>query len=162
MDIFIRTVCLSFAFAFLYSQSSLFGPEYLAANVVLLQFLNWMSYGIDGFAFASESLVGKYFGRIDRQMVNLVIKRIFFWGLGLAMLYTLIYLIAGSRIIRIFTDQPSVVLISNQYLVWVIVMPVIAFSCYIWDGIFIGLTASKAMRNSMLLSIIMYLLILRY
>ncbi|MEL6926676.1 MAG: MATE family efflux transporter, partial [Bacteroidota bacterium] len=74
-DIFLRTVCLSFAFGFFYSQSAGFDELTLAVNVILLQFLNWMSYGVDGFAFASESLVGKYHGASDAKGMNRAIRR---------------------------------------------------------------------------------------
>ena len=155
-DIFIRTVCLSLAFAFLYSQSALEGELYLAANVVLLQFMNIMSYGIDGFAYAAESLVGKYHGAQNQENTNKVIKQIFIWGAGLAMFYSLIYWGFGLPMIKVFTNQEEVIELSRQLLGWVIVLPIVSFACYIWDGIYIGITASKAMRNTMLISIVLY------
>lgn len=157
-DIFFRTVCLSFAFAFLYSQASLKGELYLAANVVLLQFLNWMSYAIDGFAFASESLVGKYHGAKDSKNTYKSIRYIFAWGLVLAIGFTIVYWIFGGALVQLFTNQADVVTEANSLIYWVIVMPIVAFSCYIWDGIYVGLTASVAMRNTMLISVIIYLL----
>lgn len=157
-DIFLRTICLSFAFAFLYSQASKEGAIFLAANVVLLQFLNWMSYGIDGFAFAAESLVGKYVGAKDNVHTIKVIKSLFIWGAGLALFYTLFFWLFGLNIIKLFTDQKEVIAFSGDLLIWVIILPLISFACYIWDGIFIGITASVSMRNSMVLSLIIYLL----
>lgn len=156
-DIFIRTVFLSFSFAFLYAQSALQGEIVLAANVVLMQFLNWMSYGIDGFAYAAESLVGKYFGAGRLGETKKVIKLIFIWGFVLALIYALTYYFGGDLLIRVFTNQPEVIAKSGQLLVWVVLIPLFAFSCYLWDGIYIGLTASKAMRNTMLLSFIIYM-----
>lgn len=157
-DIFLRTVCLSFAFAFLYSQASLNGSLYLAANVVLLQFLNWMSYAIDGFAYAAESLVGKYHGASDRKMTYRSINYLFLWGAGLALLFTLLYALFGDQMIALFTDQEEVRTYASNLLIWVILMPVIAFACYIWDGIYIGLTASVSMRNTMVIALVIYLL----
>jgi MATE family multidrug resistance protein len=155
-DIFLRTICLSFAFAFLYSQASLEGEIYLAANVVLLQFLNWMSYGIDGFAFAAESLIGKYYGSGSEKKTFRAIKLIFLWGLGLAVGYAMFYWLAGPQLILLFTDIKEVVLLTNKLLFWVVILPIVSFACYIWDGIYIGLTASKSMRNTMLISLVIY------
>ncbi|WP_235299081.1 MATE family efflux transporter [Portibacter marinus] len=156
-DIFIRTICLTFAFGFLYSQASLKGELFLAANVILLQFLNWMSYAIDGFAYAAESLVGKYFGANDRQNTKKSIKYIFYWGLSFAFGFTLLFWLGGDAIIRIFSNQDDVINKANEMLVLVIILPLISFACYIWDGIYIGLTASKSMRNAMILATAIYL-----
>jgi len=90
-DIFIRTLCLSFVFAFFYSQSSKSGELVLASSVILLQFLNWMSYGIDGFAFAAESLTGKYFGSGNDRMLDKTIWHSFYWGGAMGLLFTFIF-----------------------------------------------------------------------
>lgn len=156
-DIFIRTIFLSIAFAFLHSQSAIFGEIVLAANIVLLQFLNWMSYGIDGFAFASESLVGKYKGANIQTKLVQAIRMCMWWGLILAFLYMIIYWVFGNQLITVFTNQEEVIEFAGKLLPWMIVMPLIGFASYIWDGIFVGLIATKSMRNSMLLSFLCYL-----
>lgn len=158
-DIFIRTFCLTFAFGFFYSQSASEGTLILAANVILLQFLNWMSYGVDGFAFASESLVGKYAGANDKRKTLQAIRLSFFWGMGLAGLYALIYGIGGMAILELFTNKVDVLAAARPFLIWMVIFPILSTPCYIWDGVFIGLTAAKAMRNSMLLSLAVYLLV---
>ena len=156
-DLFIRTVMLTFAFGFFYSRSSQSGEIILAVNVVLLQFVNWMSYGIDGFAYAAESIIGKYKGMDDRQKLKQAIRLIFLWGLVFALFYICLYAIAGKSLLYIFTNQMEVIDAAIPYLVWMAVFPVLAFPSYIWDGIFIGLTASRAMRDSMFISLILYL-----
>jgi len=158
-DIFIRTFCLTFAFGFFYSQSSSAGEVVLAANVILLQFLNWMSYGVDGFAFASESLVGKYYGAKDKLNLNKAIRLSFVWGMVLAIGFSLTYWVFGNTLLEIFTDQEEVIAMSTPFLFWMILFPVLSTPCYIWDGVYIGLTASKAMRDTMLLALAVYLLI---
>lgn len=158
-DIFIRTFCLTFAFGFFYSQSSSGGEMILAANVILLQFLNWMSYGVDGFAFASESLVGKYKGANNEQKTKQAIRLSFVWGMTLAMLFSLVYGLGGEQILYIFTNQEDVILATLPFLGWMIVFPVLSTPCYLWDGIFIGLTAAKAMRNCMIVAFVIYLLV---
>ena len=155
-DIFIRTFCLTFAFGFFYSQSSAAGETMLAINVILLQFLNWMSYGVDGFAFASESLVGKYKGANDKPNLNKSINYSFYWGMGMAALISLVYWIFGRELIGVFTDQPELIDQTLPFLFWMIIFPILSTPCYIWDGIFIGLTASVAMRNTMILALVVY------
>ncbi len=158
-DLFIRTVCLTFGFGFFYSMSSKAGALILAVNVILQQFLNWMSYAIDGFAYASESLVGKYYGAKDFNKTTQSIRYSFLWGLGFAIVFLFVYSLFGVDILRVFTDEPDVIEATIPYLWWVAVIPLFAFVSYIWDGIYIGLTASKTMRNSMLISLLLYLLV---
>lgn len=158
-DIFIRTACLTFAFSFFYSQSSEAGELVLAANVILMQFINWMSYGVDGFAYAAESLVGKYFGKQNIEQTKKAIRLSFIWGMALAAIYALIYLLFRAPLLQLFTDQSDVIHAALPFLFWIILFPILSTPCYIWDGIYIGLTASKAMRNSMLLALAVYLLL---
>jgi MATE family multidrug resistance protein len=157
-DIFLRTFLLTLSFGFFYSKSSAGGEMVLAANVILLQFVNWMSYGIDGFAFASESLVGKYTGARDEAKTRQAIRLSFVWGMALALAYSLTYLLFGDPILRIFTNEAEVIEVASSYMIWLAIFPVAGTPCYIWDGIYIGLTASRSMRNMMILSIIVYFL----
>jgi MATE family multidrug resistance protein len=155
-DIFLRTIFLSLVFAFFYSQSSKFGELVLASSVILLQLLNWMSYGIDGFAFAAESLTGKYQGAADERKLRKTIRYVLYWGAGLGLLYSLVYWIAETPLIRLFSNEVSVQEATAKYYLWIVILPIVGFASYIWDGIFVGLTAVKSMRNSMFLSFIFY------
>ena len=157
-DLFFRTVLLTLAFGFFYSQSSKMGTLALAANVILLQFLNWISYGIDGFAFATESLVGKYVGQKNSEKLNQVILYSFLWGLAVALFYSIVFLIFGHTLIEIFTDQKEVITETQNLIFYIIILPVMAFASYIWDGIFIGFTASVAMLSTMLFSFLIYII----
>lgn len=158
-DIFLRTFCLTFAFGFFYSQSSTYGDTILALNVILLQFLNWMSYGIDGFAFAAESLVGKYVGAGDRKGVMQSIRLSFFWGFGLSLLFSAVYGFWGEELMHLFTNKATIIDESLPYLFWMVLFPVISFYCYLWDGIFIGMMATKTMRDAMTMSLLIYLVV---
>ena len=155
-DIFLRTLFLSFAFAVFYSASSGLGEKILAVNVILLQFVNWMSYGIDGFAYASESLVGKYKGADDHGKLRRVILYSFYWCFGFAVIYAFTFYIGEIPLLMIFTDQHEIVQAAHEYMPYVIIYPLLGFLSYLWDGVFIGLTASKAMRNSMALSFLFF------
>ena len=156
-DIFIRTVCLTTAFGFFYRQSAALGASVLAINVILLQFVNWMSYGVDGFAYASESLVGKYKGAGVAEQLKEAIRLSFLWGIALAIIYTVLYFLFSDILLSLFTDQAHLLVESRSYIIWIILFPLIGTPCYIWDGVFIGLTASKAMRQTMLIALGIYI-----
>jgi len=157
-DIFMRTFCLTIAFGFFYSQSAAAGAEILAVNTILMQFLNWMSFGVDGFAYAAESLVGKYTGANQPETTRKTIRLSMYWGMALAVFFSLIYSFFGVHLVHLFTDQAAIVEAASPYLWWMVLLPIVGTPCYIWDGIFVGLTAVKAMRNSMLLALLAYLL----
>lgn len=151
-DIFIRTLALVFVFSFFTAESAVYGDEILAANTILLQLWIILAYSVDGFAFSAESLVGKFIGAKDK--VNLVksIKYIFAWGIGLGLFFTILYSFLGSQIISLFTNNESVIALALSFLFWAIISQLINSASFIWDGIYIGATATSAMRNSMLLS----------
>ncbi|MEJ2052998.1 MAG: MATE family efflux transporter [Calditrichaceae bacterium] len=158
MDIFIRTLLLIFAFTFFTAKSAEINDDILAVNTILLQMWMLFSYGIDGFAFSAESLVGKYTGSNNLSATKRIIKMIFLWGTGLGVLYSLVFLIFGKSIIAIYTDNASLIDLAMHFIIWTIIAPVINSICYIWDGIYLGATASKAMRNSTFIaSIVIFL-----
>lgn len=156
-DIFIRTLCLTLGFGFFYNRSGGEGELILATNVILLQYVNWMSYGIDGFAYAAESLVGRFYGASQPNQTKRAITYSFGWAMGLSAFYALAYYAAGPALLRVFTDQSDVLTTATPYLIWMVLFAPLATPCYLWDGVFIGLTASKAMRNTMLLAFAGYL-----
>ena len=123
-----------------------------AANILLLEFVTIAAYGIDGFAFAAESISGKYFGANDKKSLKKAIRYCFYWGFGLGFVYSLAYLVFGKSILEALTSQVEVVNLAMQYVGWLIIFPILSVVPFVWDGIYIGLTSSKAMRNTMLLS----------
>ncbi len=156
-DIFIRTCCLVFSHAYFTAKSAALSDTFLAINTILLQYINLLSYAIDGFAFAAESMVGKYKGAQDLQNLKQTTRLIFLWAFLFAGVITLTFVCFGERLLYVFTDQMSLVEHAEVYLIWVIVAPVINVAAYIWDGIFLGATASRALRNSAILSTLLYL-----
>ena len=156
-DIFIRTCCLVFSFAVFTAKSAALSDTILAINTILLQFINLLSYSIDGLAFAAESLIGKYKGANDIPNLKRTVRQIFFWSFLLGVVITLIFLLFSDQLLRLFTDKISLIEQAQPYLIWIIVAPVINVTAYIWDGIFLGATASKALRNSVVLSTALYL-----
>ncbi len=151
LDIFIRTMSLLFAFSFFTAQSAKLGDVTLAANSVLIQLWMFFSYGIDGFAFAGESLVGNYLGAGKKAFLIKIVRKIFIFGSGLGLLFSFIYALFGEPIGQIFTNNIQVLKMFKIFLPWTIVAPFLNSFCYIWDGIYLGATASKGLRNAMLL-----------
>lgn len=151
-DIFIRTMSLLTVFTFFTSKSASTNDSVLAANTLLLQFLFIFSFLTDGFAYAAEALTGKYYGRKDFQKLKTAIKLSFKWGAVVALVFTFIYLFGSNALIKLLTNQPEVIQQSQNYKIWVILIPVASIVSFIWDGVFIGITAAKQMRNSMLVA----------
>ena len=155
-DIFIRTCCLVFSHAYFTAKSAALSDTFLAINTILLQYINLLSYAIDGFAFAAESLVGKYKGAQDLRNLKQTTRLIFLWAFLFAGVILLILVCFGERLLYVFTDQGALIEQAKGYLIWVIVAPVINVAAYIWDGIFLGATASRALRNSVIVSTLFY------
>ncbi|MFV1882984.1 MAG: MATE family efflux transporter [Balneola sp.] len=155
-DIFIRTLCLIFSYAFFVAKSAESGDIVLAANTILLQLWYISAYGIDGFAFAAESLVGKFKGAKNVEKLKESLKLNMGWGLGLGVASSLVYPFFGDNIITLFTDKTDVLEAGLVVLIWTIFAPVINSICFIWDGVYIGATATSAMRNSMLIATILF------
>ncbi|MCF8218916.1 MAG: MATE family efflux transporter [Bacteroidales bacterium] len=157
-DIFIRTVLLISSLSFFTIVSAQIGDTILAVNSILFQFFLFYSYFIDGFAYAAEALVGKHLGAGDPRAVKHTVKRLFLWGLMISLPFTAIYFSANDLILRLLTDQSEVLNNASPYLFWVALIPLITFPAFLWDGIFIGATASRPMRNTMIIaSIFVYL-----
>ena len=156
-DIFIRTCCLVFSHAVFTAKSAALSDTFLAINTILLQFINLLSYAIDGLAFAAESLIGKYKGAQDMPNLKRTTRQVFFWSFLFGSVIMLIFVLFGELLLRLFTDQVPLVEQAKPYLIWIIVAPVVNVAAYIWDGIFLGATASKALRNSVIVSTLFFL-----
>ena len=156
-DIFIRTCLLVFSHAYFTAKSAALSDTVLAINTILLQYINLLSYAIDGFAFAAESMIGKYKGAQDLQNLKRTTRLIFLWAFLFSGVILLILMCFGERLLYVFTDQMSLIEQAEVYLIWVIIAPVINVAAYIWDGIFLGATASRALRNSVIVSTLLYL-----
>ena len=153
-DIFIRTLLLIITISFFTVSSSKLGNNILAANTLMYQFFIFFSYFMDGFAFAAESLVGKFIGSNNIIMLRKMIKRLFLWGTGFFILFTLIYILLGNSILHLLTNDTETLITVNKYFFWVFLVPFVTFSAFLWDGIYVGAIASKPMRNYMIISVV--------
>ena len=147
-DIFLRTCCLVAVFLFFTSAGAWQSDVVLATNTILMQFYLLFSYIMDGFAYAGEALGGKFYGAGDRENFQAVVKRLFRWGIGMAVAFSVVYVLGSGLITSLLTDDQSVVAASADYRLWTWVMPFAGFAAFVWDGIFIGVTASRQMLIS--------------
>ena len=152
-DIFIRSLCLQLCFTFMTLQGARLGDVAVAANAVLLNFLMLISYGLDGFAYAVEAMVGRAIGRRDRQGLREAIVLNLGWALLIAIAFALGFALGGRLLIAHITDIPAVIAEANRQLPWLIAMPLLAVWCFLLDGVFIGATRAREMRNSMLVAV---------
>ncbi|PCJ46390.1 MAG: MATE family efflux transporter [Moraxellaceae bacterium] len=149
IDIFIRTCCLLFVFAFFTSQGAKQGDVILAANAVLLTFLLLISNTLDGFANAAEATVGNFIGSNRQNQLAAFVRAALQWCIVSTALLMLIFWLSGPFIIALLTNIIPVQETANNYLSWLIVMPALACLSYLYDGVFIGATETRAMRNIM-------------
>ena len=148
-DIFLRSLCLIAVFTFIPYISADMGEEILAANTLLMQLFTLTSYVMDGFAYAGESLVGKYVGARNSELLHKVVRALVWWGVALAVFFTLLFLVGGEHLLRILAKDEVVIGTAMQYMFWTYLLPFTGFAAFIYDGIYIGATASAAMRNVM-------------
>lgn len=155
-DILIRSVLLMLGFnSFLFLAAD-FGDVTLAANQVLLQFLYIIAYALDGFAFAVEPLVGQALGTKDRKAFRSSVMLTSFWGVLIVLIGTILIWLGGPYLIDLITTAPDVRTEARHYLFWMILAPITGVACWMLDGVFIGATRTKDMRNMMLLSVVGY------
>ncbi len=156
-DLMIRTLCLLFAFTFFTAQAARSGDVLLAANAVLLQFVNISAYLLDGFAFATEVLTGRAIGAAQRARFRRAVRLSSVWAVAVSVAVSVIFIVAGGAIIDAMTVNDEVRQTARLYLPWVIAAPVTGVACFQLDGIFIGATATRDMRNMMIVSLALFL-----
>ena len=157
-DFMIRSFLLIISIAFFTNQSAKLGDNILAVNMILLQSFYIFSYFTDGFAYAGEALVGKFVGSNDRNNLIKVIRLLLIWGFSISIPFTILYTLFPSTFVKIISDNPNILSEVEPYYIYMIVIPLITFAAFIWDGIYIGATASKAIRNTMIISTILVFL----
>lgn len=153
-NIFIRTVSLLSVFAFFTHQGAAQGDIVLAANAVLINFYLLMALALDGFAIAAEVMTGKAIGAGDRDAFWHSVQTAGIWSCMFAVLFALFYFLFGHELIKLMTDIETVREVASEYLIWLIIAPLITTWCFMWDGIYTGATRAVEMRNTMLFSAI--------
>ena len=158
-DIFLRTLCLVSVTVFFTSAGAAQGEVILAVNTLLMQLFTLFSYIMDGFAYAGEALAGKHIGADNRPALRTMVRQLFVWGIALALAFTLIYGIGGEGFLSLLTNEESVITASSTYFYWVLAIPLAGFAAFLYDGIFIGATATGLMLRAMFMASVAFFLI---
>ena len=155
-DLFVRSLCFIAIYIGFTTISAGYGDLLLAVSSIMMKLLMIFSYFTDGFAYAGEALVGKYIGAGDKPMLRQSIRWTFIWSMAIAVIFMGIYHFAGVPMLRMMTSDAAVVEQSREYLPWLLLMPVIGCAAFTWDGIYIGATASREIRNAMLWAVVAF------
>ncbi len=158
-DIFIRTLFLTFVFLWVTYLGSKIGEDYLAVNTILLQFIILSSFFLDAYAFSTEGIIGYSIGKRNQKSFLLAVKNSFQVSFVTAIIISILYLIFFKDIISIITDIEILRFISYKHIFWIIIIPPIACFCYQLDGIFIGASQTKEIRNAMIISVLSYIIL---
>ena len=150
--LFIRTMALMFTFAFITAQGARLGGLVLAANAILINVQHLTAFALDGFAHAAEALVGKAVGEKRRAALERSVQLALKWSLIFAVGFCLLYIILGPLLIRVLTNLPDVRSTTMRYLPWLIVSPLVSVWAFLYDGVYVGATRSREMRDIMLIS----------
>ena len=151
-DIFLRTLCLIGVTTFFTSTGARQGDVILAVNTLLMQLFTLFSYIMDGFAYAGEALSGRYVGACNLVQLKRAVKVLFCWGVGLSLVFTLLYGIGGENFLGLLTNDTVVIETAGRYFYWVLAIPLAGFAAFLWDGILIGATATRFMLWAMLVA----------
>lgn len=156
-DIMFRSACIMSVSLTVTSIGAQLGALTLAANAIIMQFFILFSYFMDGFAFAAEALSGKFVGARDLQNLKRVINRLLLWALGVASVFTIIYIGGYKFIVSFITNEENVIATVDKYSLWLKLIPLVTVAAFIYDGIYIGLTATRQMLIVTFLSAMAFL-----
>ena len=157
LDLFIRSFSMLVVYNGFTIIATYYGDTQLAVSAVMMKLLLLYSYFVDGFAYAGEALTGRFIGEQDKAQLHRVIRLLFWWCLGIAAVSTLAYAVIPQTLIGIITDDPAVHAGCKPFLFWLLLMPVFSCIAFVWDGIYIGATASRALRNGTVGSAVAFL-----
>ncbi|MEE4659456.1 MAG: MATE family efflux transporter [Halieaceae bacterium] len=153
--LFIRTVCLLFAFAFFTAMSTRLGETTLAANTIMLNLLMFAAFGLDGFAYAAEGLAGNAAGAGDLARFRGAVRACWTWSLATAGLLSVFFFGTGHVIYPVFTDHADVLAMIERHQLWLVMLPLLSAPSYLLDGVFIGTARSRYMMQGMLISLLL-------
>ena len=157
-NIFIRTVLLTFSFLFFTYLGNAISEDVVAANTILINLIFLSAFILDAYAFSTEGVVGYSIGSKDIKLLKDVIKNSFILSASTGFLISLLYFFGKNQFIAMMTDLPNIQTISLSYSYWVVIIPFISSFCYQFDGIFVGASQTKELRNAMIISVCIYIL----
>ena len=155
-NLFIRSLCMVAIYVGFTMISARYGDLILAIGAILMKLLLLFSFFIDGFAYAAEALVGKFIGRRDIPAVKMTVRHVFVWSMGVGMFFVLVYLFGSDPAFRVLTSDAQVVQAARPFYFWLLLMPPIGCAAFTWDGVFVGATASRSLRNSLVWALLAF------
>ena len=159
LNIFIRTILLTFSFLWFTYLGTQIGEDYVAANAILINLVFLSAFILDAYAFSTEGIVGYSLGKKDLNLFKNIVKNSFILSSISGLIISIIFFFTNNLVINLMSDIDEIRKLSSSYVVWLIILPVISSFCYQFDGIFIGASQSKELRNAMIFSVFSYLLI---
>ena len=157
IDIFIRTLFLTFSFLWVTYLGSKLGEDYLAVNTILMQFIILAAFFLDAYAFSTEGIIGFTVGKKNKKSFLSVVRNSIQLSFFTALIISIFYLVFFKQIVNIITDIEILRSISYKHIIWIIIIPTLASFCYQLDGIFIGASQTKEMRNAMIVSVLSFI-----
>jgi len=158
-NIFVRTILLTFSFLWFTYLGTQIGEDYVAANAILINLVFLSAFILDAYAFSTEGMVGYSLGKKDLKLFKIIVKNSFLLSSLTGLFISIIYFFINEDVINLMSDIEKIRKLSSSYVVWLILLPFIASFCYQFDGIFIGSSQTKELRNAMIFSVFCYLLI---
>jgi len=158
-NIFIRTILLTFSFLWFTYLGTQIGEDYIAANTILINLVFLSAFILDAYAFSTEGMVGYSLGKKDLNLFKTIIKNSFILSSITGLIISIVYFLTNQYVINLMSDIEKIRVLSSQYVIWLIILPFIASFCYQFDGIFIGVSQTKELRNAMIFSVFCYLII---
>ena len=159
LNIFIRTVLLSFSFLWFTYLGTQIGEDYVAANAILINLVFLSAFILDAYAFSTEGIVGYSLGKKDLNLFKKIIKNSFILSSVTGLIISILFFFFHNSVINLMSDINEIRMLSSSYVIWLIILPIISSFCYQFDGIFIGTSQTKELRNAMIFSVLIYLLI---
>lgn len=155
-DAFLRTLCVCTVYTCFTAFSARFGDTILATNELLMQLFMLFSYMLDGFCYAAESLTGRFIGERNRERLRRCNRLLLVWCAGVALLYIVAYIFWWQPILSIFTSSPTIMACAEEYIWWIVMVPLVGFIPFLIDGILIGATKTRIMRNTTFFALVAF------
>ena len=159
INIFIRTILLTFSFLWFTYLGSQIGEDYIAANAILINLVFLSAFILDAYAFSTEGMVGYSLGKKDINLFKKIVQNSFILSSITGLIISIIYFLINNFVINLMSNIEEIRNLSSSYAVWLIIMPLISSFCFQFDGIFIGVSQTKELRNAMIFSVFSYLVI---
>ena len=159
VNIFIRTILLTFSFLWFTYLGTQVGEDYVAANAILINLVFLSAFILDAYAFSTEGIVGYSLGKKDLTLFKNIVRNSFILSSISGLIISIIFFFTNNFVINFMSDIDEIRRLSSSYVIWLIILPTISSFCYQFDGIFIGTSQTKELRNAMIFSVLVYLLI---